>query len=199
MIQPSVKRPDTLTVSHVGDLQLVETTNSSMYVYLRHSTYGVNTLSFNLYPDSFYTNVIQNLANHYMSVEVTRFQVYYQPALQFSGSLFGLPPTQVMITQESSLSLTNDFKGFGSMSYHQLDKPFSISFSPSQKSKEMGYPHRLFPASKLNSASTANYDAPWTIGMLFPDYIGNQPGAYSTPKGSIRIVTTYVFRTLVQS
>jgi hypothetical protein len=49
-------------------------------------------------------------------------------------------------------------------------------------------------SNELKSASTCDFPYPYTIGIYFPDYVGNQPGAYSMPKGTVRVIVDYVFK-----
>ena len=77
MVQPSVKQPDFLSITHTANISLVETTNNAMWAYFRPCSYGINTLTFALYSDNFYQNVITQLANYYCNVAITKMSVYY--------------------------------------------------------------------------------------------------------------------------
>ena len=65
---------------HVANIGLIETTNNAMWAYFRTCSYGINTLTFSLYTDNIYQNLIIPASLYYTSVAIKSMAVYYQPA-----------------------------------------------------------------------------------------------------------------------
>jgi len=49
LIVPSFKKPDYLKITHSTQIQLAESLGDAYFVYLRHSSFAINTTSFTLY------------------------------------------------------------------------------------------------------------------------------------------------------
>lgn len=100
--------------------------------------------------------------------------VVYQPPFQLAGSLIGTNPTQSVVTRATNLAIdtTHGFRKFGDCQLHDQTKPFKRSLNITALLKKDTI-ITVKQSSELKSASTCDFPYPYTVGIFFPDYIGN--------------------------
>jgi hypothetical protein len=113
--------------------------------------------------------------------------------MNFSGGVQNsLPPVQSIITSDQvSVTSIASLSKYGAVMNHVPHTSFVRSYSPKSMAKQAGVP-TCIEALAFTSATTTNYQLPWTICVAFADYVGGQPSVNNT-LGTIRVISEMTF------